>query len=612
MKKLLSLTLSLALAFSLAVPACAVEAPVPPQLSAPDLVIANGDAWLAAHPDQAAAFDPHAYFAEKYYYYDSEEEYMETWELTLAEFEAEMKALWASDRARAEAAEAQWALLQTAEPAETAQFLAGFDAWFSENYGWYDSFDEYLDSEYMTQGQALSHLYGTWKAQQAEIAQANAQRDAFLTEHGGVPGQLNVMVDGTFLTFPADAKPYAADGATYVPAAALNAALGTSATADGDGYLPLRATAEAAGYAVEWDEKYNAAVLTEADALADALDRHFTVANALMAGPTDGKTHTADGKLAMDLTLFNSLDGDETYKVTGSYSSALSAQGGSFQLKLDLSGLAKLPGLADLYQSLAANSYPMDMDTAMALLGAVKDFSLEGYLALEEDSFQLYLRSPLFPILFPDRVKKGDWVKLDADERLTVGAFLADMVEADPWSATPAERWGESMDAAQLFIDLLGDGRFTPKGTGWDYKLDQKTVTEITQRFYQQTMAGSYYDPYAGMDWSQLFKTCKVDLHLEPSGAADGSFALRPNYGAVMDQVMPGMGSLFSVFFPALDFQMEGTYKHSGSRQTSELTCHYKNTLKLELTNTAQLGESSKAPQLRPADGDTVVDLSGF
>ena len=55
---------------------------------------AEWEAFLAAHPEEYAAFDPYAYFAEEFYYYDSPEEYMSDWGLTEEEFRQEMLEEW--------------------------------------------------------------------------------------------------------------------------------------------------------------------------------------------------------------------------------------------------------------------------------------------------------------------------------------------------------------------------------------------------------------------------------------------------------------------------------------------------------------------------------------
>ena len=58
------------------------------------MLTAVAEAWLDAHPEEYAAFDPYAYFADEFYYYDSPEEYMSDWGLTEEEFRQEMLEEW--------------------------------------------------------------------------------------------------------------------------------------------------------------------------------------------------------------------------------------------------------------------------------------------------------------------------------------------------------------------------------------------------------------------------------------------------------------------------------------------------------------------------------------
>lgn len=616
-KRTAALVLALSLAFSLTVPAAGAPLPEPPQLTPTDLfgqleLVAESDvdagAWLSAHPDEAAAFDPHAYFAEHYGYYDSEEEYMEFWELaTQADFETAMLEEWALAQARMEHGEAVWAQTQEDEPEDTARFLAGFDGWFAQEYTWYDSLEEYRADAGLGNGQAMLQLYQEWKGQQAAQAQAQAERDAFITAHGGVPGRLGVMVNGRYLDFGAKA-PYAENGVLYVPAG--QPLSGFAEIAAEGAFVPLRQTMEAAGWTVEWDAGYDTAVLWRDSSLAGELDRSFTAVNQLMDGPQDGKTHTASGDLDLELTLLNSLDGDETYRFTGTCASELDENGGSFSLELDLSPLATIPGAPELYQQLADTVPDMGLSDAMALWGALKDFSLEGYLQRGEDG-GLYLRSPLLPLLFPDSLEPGEWVHLEGNAHFTMGSMLAPLVTAGSWGVSPAERWDNAVEDAQLWVDLMGDSRFKAAGAGWDYTLDLDDVSGICERYYQRLSAGSefYYDPYAGMDWSNLFRACKIDLYMEPGGAADGSFTLRPDYGTVLNQAMPGTGALLTTLLPWMDFQMDGTYQHHGDRQTCELSYRFKNTLELGFTATVRLGTSDRPAQNAPGKSETVLEL---
>lgn len=88
------------------------------------------------------------------------------------------------------------------------------------------------------------------------------------------------MVNGVYLQFGSDQKPYAQDGTTFVPSEILAQALGqTPRTVTTNGYSPLRASAEEAGYTVYWDQNFETAVLLDPEEAAAAMDESFTILN---------------------------------------------------------------------------------------------------------------------------------------------------------------------------------------------------------------------------------------------------------------------------------------------------------------------------------------------
>lgn len=266
--KLTALVLSLALALSLVLPAFADGTSVD-NISEPAWT--EEKEWIAAHPEEAAAFDPYAYFAEEYFWYDSAQDYMEAWELTQEEFEQEMLFGWVQDQLAAEERDAWIA----AHPEEAAAFDPY--AYFEEEYSWYDSPEEYMESWELTQEEFEADMLTRWASNQIyrekkekEIAQFKAKypeecaafdpyayyaqgyypefygtaqeymewmgqteeefcQDMFLEwmgefraiagakeQFGGSVRGINVMVDGQCIPFP-DARPEAKNGRTMVP-----------------------------------------------------------------------------------------------------------------------------------------------------------------------------------------------------------------------------------------------------------------------------------------------------------------------------------------------------------------------------------------------------------
>lgn len=282
MKRMLSLVLSLILAWSLTIPSLAAEDLDPPlwqqmgfssREECITYVYGDEDAyeqavqealerqqWEDAMADDIAAFDPDAYWesdeCQYSWFYDSKEEFMEDWFLeTEEEFRDVMLEDWLDQ---------QW------------------DAYWQETL-----------------------VDRTW------------------AELGAPAGQTGVMLDGTYLSFPGSAAPEVVNGYTMVPCGPLLTAFGgtvshtgsdVTCTLDGavyrlrsgsdtitvtaaDGtvseiplgvacyekngatYLALRPFAEAMGCDVMWDSTFQTAVLLRRDKVIAQLDEQFTLIN---------------------------------------------------------------------------------------------------------------------------------------------------------------------------------------------------------------------------------------------------------------------------------------------------------------------------------------------
>ena len=126
-KTFLSLLLALSLTLSLAVPALAYEG----ENTDPEWV-AWKTQWLAAHPEEAAAFDADAYFENEYlsdWWYSSKEEFMSDWGLeTEQDFCDFMRDDWLAGMQADEARQSWMDQYESAHPGALSAFDP--DAWF--------------------------------------------------------------------------------------------------------------------------------------------------------------------------------------------------------------------------------------------------------------------------------------------------------------------------------------------------------------------------------------------------------------------------------------------------------------------------------------------------
>ena len=176
--------------------------------------------YAAAHPGYLDGFDPDAWLRTAYPdYKDPEAAFMADHGLTdRAAFEDYMKDDYTNHLIWMEELRADINAALAEDPAALEGFDA--DAYFAQEYFYYESQEAFMP-DYGLLDQTEFETYLTWEY---------LTYDALLGEPGGeeplggVPGELGVMVNGAYLTFEGD-KPYAEDGVTYVPAAALGEAL---------------------------------------------------------------------------------------------------------------------------------------------------------------------------------------------------------------------------------------------------------------------------------------------------------------------------------------------------------------------------------------------------
>lgn len=642
---------------------------------------AEVDAWAAEHPEEFAAFDADQYFKEVYNadrYYDSKQEYMELAPTTDSEeqFRTEMLYYMIQEQEAALAALDQWAAFQAAEPEDTAAFVADVERWFqsgeyddSHPYSYVSSLQEYMDDHDLALKEAAyAVLYEDWKADRAANAEAKAQRDAHKRELGGVPGELSVMLNGAYLSFP-DAKPVARNDRTMIPVRALAEALGYAVSfdetanaavcakggvtvtfplegkkyilstdgkdrkytmssptfaEDGRTYVPLRDLAGAFGCGLAWDANYDTAVLFDPETIAAELNQNFTqidrmfstlLGKAVDAAQRNIRTTSSE---TIELTLFNSLDGDRTYTVKIDAATVAGKGSMECELKLDLAGVLSQftkEDWADVQKILDQSEAGFSLSTLKTLL---KSTTLKLYWNV--DTQLLYLQSPLFSLL-DESVGKDDWVSMELDSfypfyvtpgaalptetvdkdgatdslsLFNVGAMLYDSVIGSrlEWSySNPVgvDSYADLLEQAGQVALILGDSRFTRAGDALTYSLDTQTVNGLVRDLTAPDPDEPYsYDPLGGED---AFKACAVTVTVHDNGDYAMEMDLRP-------------GRAVGLF---MDFQITMNAKSAGGKQTLTGEVHYKNQFDLTVTASSQSKEVSAPPAALPPEDAKII-----
>ena len=552
-------------------------------------------AYASEHPGVLEGFDPMAYLADHYGYQDPKTAFMEDYGLSDdQEFLEYLQYAYISAlKARQERA-ARIADYEAANPGSTADFDA--DAYFAENYSYYTKERFMLNQELDTEEDFHDYLLCEWIDYQ-EYGDwwwvAPADYDAEKELLGGVPGELGIMVNGVYLQFGSDQKPYAQDGTTFVPSEILAQALGqTPKTVTTNGYSPLRASAEEAGYTVYWDQNFETAVLLDPEEAAAAMDESFTILNGALAkwAPASGQNHQTDCTIALDTTLFNSIDGDKTYAVSAAFRQLLSPAG------MELSGTYDLSELEELIRGLLGDEmYDYLSQDAGTEFQALMDLLRAGDFQIRADyeSGMLSVASSSFPSLFSIMGKtypKDVWLSWDsgltsAGATATVGAAVAAASLASDLQSpyiSPVYYYQNILNAGSMTAAVLGDDQFEAKGSDHVLALDAE---ELTALLYGVLGDSYYYD--------LSFRELSLTLTVGEDGTIDGSFALRPE----------------SEYSFLLDMRLAGDWSFNGKEDSFHLELHVKNLCKMAISVESETSVTSQEPQTTPPEGDAVVPV---
>lgn len=546
-------------------------------------------ALCAEKPEKTAQFlaELDGWFAQNWPWYDSFDEYAEEWGGKEAAY------LWLFDEWSYDPVQ-DWADLCAEQPEKTAQFLAELDGWFAQNWTWYDSFDEYAE-DWGSKEAAYLRLFATWKAQ-------DQARQDFIAAHGGTPGQFNLMINGKFLTFPAERPLYQTGGVTYVDAQTLSEALGVEVAADEKGYAAVRPAAEAAGFRFFWDKEYNAGVFISPEAVGAGIDKNFTVYNRLLArNVSTAAIQRSVGNFSGNLTLFDTINGNRTADLSCAYDVTASRAGVAGTVDYDLSALW---AVLEKYiaMPLDGEAGAEDYARALELVRALTKGKAEVRVDLEQQ--MAWCSMPvLFRALNSQLAQSGvqlvenSWISLpleglelymDALPALpetapTVGSLLCAVLETGTGNGS-VRLYDSIMDSADQMSALFGDGKFTRKGDA--------DVLTFTREDLLAMAADDEYLNYQLQSLSQFDLT----LSVKDNGDAELDFACR----LALESGGLSLGD-FAVITARAALK--------GAETETTMEYHLKNILKLTATSRETRSTPDTAPDLTPPKGAAVFDL---
>lgn len=283
--------------------------------------------------------------------------------------------------------------------------------------------------------------------------------DDILEELGGIPGIVNININGAFMEF-SNAVPEIIDGSTFVPAGPFFTMIGASASfeattrtvtvlfpdktfsftigedvmsitensdvirypldaptyiKDGSFYIPIRSVAMALSYSIYWDREFRTVVIIDYNKIISEINKDFTILNRLFelqpkkAQDANVTYMTALGILA-SITVFDSLDGNTDMMAAANVTVYSDGRNLHFSADVDLTGLVSL--ILDEY-----NGYGDDMDELNQVLAVVDTLNKDGIeIILNRDEDVLYIYAPFLSEIVPE-IPGNAWIAIGGISR---------------------------------------------------------------------------------------------------------------------------------------------------------------------------------------------------
>lgn len=413
------------------------------------------------------------------------------------------------------------------------------------------------------------------------------QIDAYLTARGGTPGQINVMVDGKCVPFDR-VYPALISGRTMVPlrgvleflgarvdydaatrtatvtgeAVSFTHVIGTdkitlgegggeltmdvaSAIQNGSTLVPLRFFSQTLGYDVFWDKDYRTAIVIDKAGFVADFDKSFTILNGYMAEQYKAldlsKPLGGDVTFSADVKVIDSINGDQTYRISGDFDMAMDEKAMNLSGKLELGDMMKLWDAVVL--PLTGEAAPAD------LAGVLSPLTFD----MIASGDRLYLKSPLISYIMRESgytVPSGEVWFTDELEGLTelMAQYTQLMGQMKTMTFGGAIYEVFSMmglynsvlgyDAltqlAQFYQQMMGDDTWTRSGTTYKWHFGEKEFEKLMENMSGEkvSLAEAGITKYTidmtlrqngGMDMSMEMAGEGIKLTMKGSGAASKS-----------------------------------------------------------------------------------------
>lgn len=643
MKKLLALALTLVMTLGLASPALAAEEtdpvqlleelgvldPVPPEID-PDYTYDGDDydyidpyeEYAAAHPEELANLDADALLAgwgyhdmtagevfwKEMYYYDSTD-------MTAEDLANEVRIYYLGNRLFVQSQQ------EIAEQAKVdyPEAWATFDA---------DSYFEYYQDMYAsswwncTQEEYMARENILTKEEFVDVMFADCaisldwrEPNWWLKPDPVEPDEptLALTVNGVVT----DVDITAGEGAAYADAADLRGIFGEEAVpADKTGLLPIRETAEQAGWEVVWyDDRfwtgdqevqlwdkasYEAALAEEFGPLNDFFAAAMKTSGNTLFSDTPVTTHQT---IAADLTQFSTLDGDETFHLTFDLDATMGSGVLDATLTFDVTELLKL--------------FPTEALESLTKMGGFSVTQLRQFLKagvmefiVDYNTGDVAYNIPLLALLDEDLAGwQTDTISgldgmAEAMESLEEFSFTstlyAQMLSTASYMGAEYAL-GEYDQTVALLSAFAGKDRFTVQSGKTTYSITTQAMNEAVSALINADADEGDSTNMVKQPVYPIFKAFDVTYAVDGGGNVTASLHIRPDVDGLAaslakayeasyygDSSASGaMGIVMNLLTQSWNMDITASSRGNAQRSTGSLDIHWNNAGKLSVRTTA-------------------------
>lgn len=428
-----------------------------------------------------------------------------------------------------------------------------------------------------------------------------------------------------------DVEVTAGEGVTYADADALRQLLGPEAVpADKTGLLPIRTTAEAAGWDVVWygggwwyggerevqlwdKASYEAYLADQFGPVNDFFAKAMKTSGSTLFSETPTAAHET---VTADLTRFSTLDGDETFRLTFDVDAVMGGGVLDVTVTFDVTELLKLFP-ADALESLTQMGGFSVTQLRQFLKAGVMEFIIDyntgdiayniPLLALVDESLAGWQTETISDLVGVGETMMG----LDemADLSLT-STLYAQMINSASYGGAEY-----ALDEYEQTVGLLstfaGKDRFTIQGNKTTYSITTQAMNEALSALINADADDDSEQDRVAQPVYSIFKAFDITYTLDEVGNVTASLHIRPDTDGIAAAVAKAyessyysydptasgvMGVVMNWLLKGWDMDMTASSQGNAARSTGRVDVHWNNVGKLSVRTTA-VQTSGKAPR---------------